>query len=63
MTAKQAFVTTGAKRGDQIAILKGVAAGDQVVVGGQLKLHNGSIVAINNSVLPTNEISPKPVDE
>ena len=39
---RQQFVTTGAARGDQISILKGVAANDVVVTAGQLKLHNGS---------------------
>ncbi len=34
-------MTTGATRGDQVAILKGVAEGDTVVISGQLKLRNG----------------------
>jgi len=63
LIAKQVFVTTGATRGDQVAILKGVKEGDTVVSAGQLKLKNGSPVVINNKVLPTNEKAPKPVDE
>lgn len=63
LIAKQVFVTTGATRGDQIAILKGVKEGDTVVSAGQLKLKNGSPVVINNRILPTNEKAPKPVDE
>lgn len=63
LIANQTFVTTGIKRGDQIAILKGIKKGDKIVTSGQLKLQNGSVVAINNSVIPTNEITPKPIDE
>ena len=50
--AKQTFVTTGATRGDQVAVLTGVKEGDAVVTAGQMKLHNGSPVTINNSVQP-----------
>ncbi|MRR55497.1 MAG: efflux RND transporter periplasmic adaptor subunit [Deltaproteobacteria bacterium] len=63
LIAKQVFVTTGAKRGDQVAILKGIKEGDTVVSAGQLKLKNGSPVVINNTILPTNDKAPKPVDE
>jgi membrane fusion protein (multidrug efflux system) len=62
LVAQQAFVTTGDKRGDQIVILNGVNKGDKVVTSGQLKLQNGSLVAINNTITPTNEVAPKPVD-
>jgi membrane fusion protein, multidrug efflux system len=58
--AEQRFVTTGAKRGDQVAIVKGLTAGDQVVTAGQMKLRNGSPVTINNSVVPANSPTPKP---
>ena len=37
------FVTTGPVRGDQVAVLKGVKEGDQVVTTGQLKLFNGAL--------------------
>jgi len=63
LMAKQAFVTTGASRGDQIAVIQGVSTGDQVVTSGQVKLHNGSPVRINNSIQPSNESNPKPVDQ
>ena len=61
-TAHQVFVTTGATRGDQVAVLSGVKEGDVVVTAGQMKLHNGSPVAINNSVQTTADAAPKPVD-
>lgn len=60
--AKQAFVTTGRTRGDQVAILKGVKAGDTVVSSGQLKLKNGTPLIVNNSVTPADNPAPKPQD-
>jgi len=61
--ARQIFVTTGDTRGDQVAILKGVNDGDTVVTAGQIKLHNGSPVVINNSITPTADASPNvPMD-
>ncbi len=62
LTAKQIFVTVGAKRGDQVAILKGVEPGDEVITSGQLKLRNGSPIVIDNSVMPTNDPNPKPAE-
>ena len=59
---KQQFVTTGATRGDQVSILKGVNAGDVVVTAGQLKLHNDAAVKIDNTVNVTNDAAPVPQD-
>lgn len=56
--ARQTFVTTGATRGDQIAVLSGVKVGDTVVTAGQIKLHNGSPLLINNSIKPANNPNP-----
>jgi membrane fusion protein (multidrug efflux system) len=58
----QQFVTTGAARGDQISVLKGITGHDVVVTSGQLKLHNGSPVNIDNSVQPTDNPAPVPED-
>jgi membrane fusion protein (multidrug efflux system) len=63
LTVRQAFVTTGPTRGDQIAVLKGIKEGDMVVTSGQLKLKNGSRVIIDNKVVPSNEAAPTPKDE
>ena len=49
LIARQTFVTVGPTRGDQVAVLKGVDDGDMIVTAGQIKLHNGSIVMIDNS--------------
>lgn len=63
LVARQTFVSVGPSRGDQVAIVKGVSEGDLVVTAGQLKLKNGSEVIVNNSVQPSNEAAPAPVDE
>lgn len=60
LVARQHFVTLGETRGDQVAIEKGVKAGDVVVTAGQLKLHNGSPIVVNNSVLPPSDPAPTP---
>lgn len=61
--ATQTFVKTGETRGDQIAILEGLKEGDLVVTSGQLKLKNNTPVIIDNTVAPSNNPSPHPVDE
>ena len=63
LVATQRFVTTGATRGDQIAILTGVKEGETVVTAGLLKLRNGVPVNINNSVQPSDQAAPKPKDQ
>ena len=63
LTAKQSFVTTGDTRGDQVAILKGINAGETIVTSGQIKLHNGSPIAIDNSVQPSNDADPQPIEQ
>ncbi len=60
--AEQKFVTLGATRGDQVAVLKGLKPGDIVVTSGQVKLRNGSPVVINNTVQPLDEAHPVVAD-
>ena len=62
LVARQTFVTTGPTRGDQVAVLKGVSDGDTVVTAGQIKLRNGSPILIDNSITPTADAAPAPVD-
>ena len=57
---QQQFVSTGDTRGDQVAITKGLEAGDQVVTSGQLKLKNGTPVKIDNTITPANDPNPTP---
>jgi membrane fusion protein (multidrug efflux system) len=57
---RQQFVKLGGSRGDQIAVLSGIKAGDEVVTSGVFKLRNGAAVLVNNKVRPGNNPSPKP---
>ncbi len=63
LIAKQQFVQIGDTRGDQVAVLKGISAGDEVVTAGQLKLRNGSSVIVNNDVQVSNNPNPNPPNE
>jgi membrane fusion protein (multidrug efflux system) len=63
LVARQVFVTTGETRGDQVAILKGLVEGQQVVTSGQIKLKNGTPVVIDNSVVPANSPNPTPQEK
>ncbi len=63
LTAAQVFVTLGATRGDQVQVLSGVQPGDEVVSAGQVKLHNGSLVDVNNTIQPSNDPNPNPPNE
>jgi membrane fusion protein (multidrug efflux system) len=58
--AEQKFVRLDGTRGDFIAVLQGVEAGEEVVSGGAFKLRNGSPVTVNNDVKPTPELNPHP---
>lgn len=63
LTVQQRFVKLGATRGDQIAVLSGIKPGEIVVSAGQMKLRNGTVVAINNDLVPTNSPNPNPPNE
>jgi membrane fusion protein, multidrug efflux system len=59
---RQQFVKVGSARGDQVAVVSGVSAGDEVVTSGVFKLRNGAAVRVNNEVQPGNNPAPKPED-
>jgi membrane fusion protein (multidrug efflux system) len=63
LAVQQQFVETGPTRGDQVAIVKGLQEGDLVVTSGQLKLKNGALVVVDNTVTPANDPAPNPVNE
>ncbi len=63
LVVEQRFVTTGATRGDQVAVLSGLKVNETVVTSGQLKLRNGTPVFVNNSVQPSNHPNPEVKDE
>ncbi len=59
---RQQFVTLGASRGDQVAVLHGVKPGEEVVTSGVFKLRAGEAVLVNNKVQPSDNPAPKPPD-
>ena len=59
---RQQFVKLGGSRGDQIAILLGVKAGEEIVTSGTFKLRNGAAVLVNNKIQPANKPAPRPED-
>lgn len=59
-TVQQVFVTSGGRRGDQIAILTGIKKGDEIVTSGQIKLKNGTRVIVDNSQMPPDDAHPTP---
>ena len=61
--ARQRFVQTGERRGDLVAVLSGLQAGETVVSSGAFKLRNGGPVAVNNALAPEARLAPKPADE
>jgi len=63
LVAQQTFVNVGPTRGDQVAILRGIEAGDVVVTSGQMKLKNGITLEIDNRVLPSDDPIPTPQEE
>jgi membrane fusion protein, multidrug efflux system len=59
---RQQVVKLGPARGDQVAVLSGINAGEEVVTSGAFKLRNGAAVQVNNKVQPANSSAPKPED-
>ena len=59
---RQQVVTLGPARGDQVAILSGIKAGEEVVTSGVFKLRNGVAVQVNNKVQPANSVAPATED-
>jgi membrane fusion protein (multidrug efflux system) len=57
---RQQIVRLGPARGDQIAVVSGINAGDEIVTSGLFKLRNGAAVQVNNKVKPGNNAAPKP---
>ena len=60
--ARQQIIKVGPTEGDRFAVLSGVKPGEQVVIAGGFKLHQGEAVVINNTLLPSNEKAPTPQD-
>jgi len=61
--ARQKFVRTGEHRGDLVAVVSGLQAGEIVVSSGAFKLRNGMAVAVNDALAPDARLAPKPADD
>lgn len=57
---RQQFVRLGATRGDFVAVVDGLKAGDTVVTSGVFKLRGGMPVVVDNKMAPKAELNPKP---
>jgi membrane fusion protein, multidrug efflux system len=60
LIVKRRFVRTGTERGDLVAVIDGLEAGEKVATSGLLKLRNDASVIINNEVEPSAEANPRP---
>ncbi|MBU6460434.1 MAG: efflux RND transporter periplasmic adaptor subunit [Proteobacteria bacterium] len=52
LIAHQQSVKVGEERSGQVVILSGLKPGQIVVSAGEIKLHNGSTIVVNNSIQP-----------
>jgi membrane fusion protein (multidrug efflux system) len=59
---RQQVVKLGPSRGDQVAVVHGLKAGEEIVTSGVFKLRPGAAVFVNNDVQPDNNAAPEPED-
>ncbi len=62
LVARQRFVRLGERRGDLVAVVSGLSAGETVVGSGAFKLRNGAAVVVHDELAPRAELAPEPVD-
>jgi len=62
LVAHQKFVRLGERRGDLVAVVQGLEAGETLVSSGAFKLHNGSTLILRNDLAPAVEVAPKLTD-
>lgn len=60
--ADQVFVELGERRGDYVAITRGLAKGQDVVTAGGFKLNDGMSVAVDNARALAPKLEPQPED-
>ncbi len=60
LVLRQRFVRLGESRGDYVAILDGLKAGESVVTSGVFKLRSGMPVVIDNTLAPKPSLTPAP---
>jgi membrane fusion protein, multidrug efflux system len=61
--ARQRFVRLGERRGDLVAVVSGLSAGETLVSSGAFKLRNGVAVVVKNEMAPSAELNPTPIDK
>jgi membrane fusion protein (multidrug efflux system) len=62
LIAERRFVETGERRDGQVLVTKGVQRGEEVVIAGQIKLDNGTPIAISDDKTLTEQNSPPRAD-
>lgn len=62
LTARQQFVRLGARRGDFVAIVDGITAGQEIVTEGAFKLRNNAPVYVDNERPLTASLTPHPAN-
>ena len=60
LKVRQQIVRLGSRRGDFVAVVSGLKAGDTIVTSGVFKLRPGTAVMVNNSLAPDAQLAPKP---
>lgn len=60
LVVNRRFVRTGRTRGDYVAILEGLEAGDRVATSGLLKLNNNAAITISEDVDLNPQLEPTP---
>lgn len=59
---RQQVVKLGSRKGEQIAVLSGIKAGEKIVTSGTFQLRPGAPIVENNAVTPGNDPAPNPAD-
>jgi len=59
---RQQVVQLGEKRGDFVAVVSGIKAGETIVSTGAFKLRNGQTVVVDNTLAPEFKLAPEPSD-
>jgi membrane fusion protein (multidrug efflux system) len=62
LVVRQQFVRVGEHRGDFVAVLSGLDAGQRIVRDGAFKLRNGMTVTVNDAMAPAAGLAPKPAE-
>jgi membrane fusion protein (multidrug efflux system) len=62
LIVRQQIVQLGERRGDFVAVVSGLEAGETIVSTGAFKLRNGQAVVVDNTLAPEFKLAPAPSD-